>query len=546
MIRASHAVSATRRAAVLAAALCSGAFAPGTSRAQTCDPSSPMGAHPSHTRAGFARGALECAECHAPVCVTGQPSNVVFGALASAGGAQPSWDPASRTCSGVYCHGATLAAPAGPMTWSYVDPSVVRPPSEACALCHGYPPPTHAAGSTSCQSCHAASVLADGTIDVAGGHHADGTLDLTGGACGTCHGVPPADPAHLAHFGLTGATSGYGDVSTLQDRYPEATPTSAPAAYAFGCGNCHPLDLVKHRDGTAQVEVYDAAAPATSPKGRAAPTAAYDATAKTCSGVYCHSSGQQAPQYATSPGWTSGGHVACDGCHANPPSYPSGGAGTTTANSHLNLADDGYEFGHFLGMPGAWHTSKHGGNWSATEDAAPITCQTCHYDTADPSNTGPSGFYYLDTSGNYALPGGDPGRVDWGWQAAQQCGYCHHADGEAVGAGRVLPLRHANGSRDVVFDPRPALPAIAWLPAAPNTPTAPYWLTNPGLAGYWPASVVWDGTTASFTLGTSTYDPATKTCTNVACHVAEQQPVWGRPYEYYGNGGATCYTCHPM
>jgi predicted CxxxxCH...CXXCH cytochrome family protein len=47
-------------------------------------------------------------------------------------------------------------------------------------------------------------------------------------------------------------------------------------------------------------------------------------------------------------------------------------------------------------------------------------------------------------------------------------------------------------------------------------------------------------------LDTSTYDAATKTCSNVACHVAEQQPVWGRPYQYYTNSSATCYTCHPM
>jgi predicted CxxxxCH...CXXCH cytochrome family protein len=103
-----------------------------------------------------------------------------------------------------------------------------------------------------------------------------------------------------------------------------------------------------------------------------------------------------------------------------------------------------------------------------------------------------------------------------------------------------------NGVRDVVFDARPALPPIGWLPAALSTPTLPYWLTSPGLSGYWPAGVSWDGTTVSFRLSTSTYDAATKTCTNVACHVAEQRPVWGTPYQYYSNQSATCYTCHPM
>jgi predicted CxxxxCH...CXXCH cytochrome family protein len=545
-------VSPARRAALLTVAVCSLAIAR-PAAAQVCDPAtSGVGAHLVHARDNPSRLSLACTECHAPACSPAQASNVVFGSLASAHGAQPAWDPATKTCSGVYCHGATLGFPPGPIAWTYVDPAVAQPPSQLCSVCHGYPPANHSPGSTACNGCHPLTVLADGSIDLAGGHHVDGTLDVAGGGggtgCGGCHGFPPGDAAHLAHFGLpdAAATGSYGDLTILQDRYPTATPADAPAAYAFGCGLCHPLDPAKHRDGTVEVEVYDASAPAASLKGRAASTAAYDPATKTCSGVYCHSTGQQDPVFATSPGWSSGAVVGCDGCHGNPPAYPSGGAGASTANSHLNLADDGYEFGHFLGMPGAWHTSKHGGNWSATEDAAPITCQSCHYDTTDPANTGPSGFYYLDTTGSYALPGGDPGRISWGWQASIQCGYCHDAGGAATGTGKVLPLRHVNGTRDVVFDPRAALPSIPWLPAAPNTPAGPYWITNPGLQGYWPSFVTWTGTTLSFDLGVSGYDPATKTCTNVACHVAEQQPVWGTPYRYYTEQSATCYTCHPM
>lgn len=514
--------------------------------AQTCDPAtSAVGAHLSHTRDSFARTALACTECHAPVCAP-DASGVVFGPLAAAGGSTPSWNATTRTCSGVYCHGATLRNSPATVAWTYVDPAAVRPLAQQCVLCHGFPPsaPHDPAAPTDCRGCHA-SMLADGRVDLAGGLHVDGRLDVSGGACGSCHANPPATGAHLAHYGLDGG-SGFTDVSILQDRYPAATPTEAPAVYAFGCGNCHPAG--SHRNGTAEVVLYDAAAPAGSLKARAAATAAYDPAAKTCSGVYCHSTGQGTPAYVTSPGWFSGQEVGCASCHTNPPAYASGGAGSATANSHLGLADDGYEFGHFLGMPGAWHTSKHGGNWGATENATAITCQTCHYDTTDPTNTGPSGFYYLDTTGSYALPGGDPGRISWGWQAGIQCGACHGRGDPAApaGTGKVLPLRHVNGVRDVVFDARTTLPAIPWLPPAPNTPTLPYWITSPGLAGYWPAGLTWNGTTLSFGLGASTYDPATKTCSNVACHVAEAQPVWGRPYQYYTNSSATCYTCHPM
>ena len=146
------------------------------------------------------------------------------------------------------------------------------------------------------------------------------------------------------------------------------------------------------------------------------------------------------------------------------------------------------------------------------------------------------------------MPGGDPGRISWGWQDGIQCG-AYHSAGSATaptGPGKVLPLRHVNGARDVVFDARTTLPAISWLPPAPNGPTRPYWVTDPGLLGYWPPGVTWNGTTLSFDLAASTYSAATKTCTNVACHVAEQAPVWGRPYQYYTNSSATCYTCHPM
>ena len=549
MIRDAAAVSSRRPIVLASVVLAAWCLAP-TARAQTtCDPAtSALGAHLSHTRDSFARSALACTECHAPVCMPDQTSNVVFGALASQGGATPAWDPATRTCSGVYCHGATIGRPAAIVTWEYVDPATVRPLSQACVICHGYPPsaPHEAAAPSDCQACHA-SALPDGSVDLEGGRHLDGFLDVSGGACGSCHGNPPATGAHVAHYGLQGG-SGLSDLSSLQDRYPGAPPTAAPPVYAFGCANCHPM-TPRHRDGTVDVVLYESGAPAGSLKGKAAPTATYDRATGTCSGVYCHSTGQAAPTYVTTPGWFSGATLGCASCHSNPPAYPSGGAGSDTANSHLALADDGYEFGHFLGMPGAWHTSKHGGNgWGPGQDAAPITCQTCHYDTTDPTNTGPSGFYYLDTTGNYALPGGDPGRIDWGWQAGIQCGACHGPGGAATGTGRVLPLRHVNGERDVVFDARTALTSISWLPPAPNDPAGPYWMTGTQQSMPYPAWVTWSssGTTVSFGVDGSAYDPATKTCTSVACHLADQRPVWGTPYQYYSNASATCYTCHPM
>jgi len=503
----------------------------------TCDPNAPgLGAHLSHAGTA-ARAAISCLECHAP-CAPAPAPTVAFGALARADGATPAWSAETRTCSGVYCHGATGATPTAPVSWTYVDPGRTRPPEEACATCHGYPPPPPHGTSASCPSCHSASVKADGTVDVAGGHHVDGRLDVS---CNACHSFPPETGAHVAHAGPPVGGNPPLDYATLEDRFPGASPTEAPATYAFGCGSCHSLDPALHDDGKVDVVVGPAGAPAGSLKARAAPGAAYDAASGTCSGVYCHSTGQEFPAYAVTPAWTSGVNPGCAGCHGNPPAYPSGGAGTADANSHLALADDGYEFGHFLGLPGVWHTSKHG-----APGAAPITCQACHYETVDPANVAPGGFYYLDTTGSYQLPGGDPFRVESGWTAQLDCTSCHTGAAGAPprGTGRVLPLRHVNGTRDVVFDPRPVLPAIAGLPAAPNTPTKPYWTADSARWVPWPAAAVWNGTTLSFDLAGAGYQPATKTCSGVACHLADV-PVWGKPYGW-GIGGQSCNMCHPM
>jgi predicted CxxxxCH...CXXCH cytochrome family protein len=524
-----------------------------------------VGAHQLHLRDTPVRSAVHCSECHlVPAAVdspghvdSGPPAEVTFGALASHT-TTPSWNRGSATCSGVYCHGATMRSPPtqGPV-WTFAQaPDPGRP--DVCSTCHGWPPPPPHLQLTTCSGCHPETVVADGTnrtIDVAGGRHIDGILQvIIAGGCAGCHGYPPASGAHAVHFGLTGvAGSGrYGDLAILEDRYPSSTPTTAPAVYAFGCGHCHPLDPVKHLDGTVEVEVYDAAAPAGSLKARADPAAAYSGGADgTCSGVYCHSSGQEIPSWVKpydgpailSPAWTTGGPPGCAGCHDDPPRYPSGGAGAPDANTHLQLADDGWEYGHFPGLLGAWHTSYHGA-WSAGADAGPVTCQTCHEQTVDPVATGPSAFYWLDTTGQYQLPGGDAGRLASAQWQATQCATCHAAGGTAsAGAGRVLPLRHVNGTREVAFDPRTLLPVNAYPGAPTSGLTRPYWVR--GLSGS-PTSVppggLYEPDTSTFSveLSGASYDPATKTCSSVACHLLETQVRWGvTPV-----GWATCSPCH--
>jgi predicted CxxxxCH...CXXCH cytochrome family protein len=397
-------------------------------------------------------------------------------------------------------------------------------------------------------------VLADGTIDVAGGRHVNGVVDGGGGACGACHPVPPDTGAHRAHYGDTPSPplAEYGDLRILEDYL-----SADGSAYVFGCGHCHPLDPSRH--GLGEVVLDPDGAPSGSLKARNDDAAAYDPVSGICSGVYCHSHGKSvtALRMRTAPGvvedvspfeptlaWTSTVSLGCNGCHDNPPRYESGGGGAADANTHLQLASDDWETGHFAGLPGPWHSSKHGGDsWGAPQQASPITCQTCHYETADPAATGPSGFYWLDTTGDYVFPGGNLGYA---------CANCHSAGSPTapLGAGRVLPLRHVNGRADVIFDPRTALPPYASLPAAPFTPSRPIFVTNsiavshadavrepnPIPPGIWPFS----RPTLSMHLGSATYTPATKTCSSVSCHLAQPPVQWGGPTGWDACSGS----CH--
>ena len=515
---------------------------PRSTHGDTAVSSRSVGAHQAHVAGTTVAAPLSCDACH-PLPPDPRHRNgvadVELGPQARRGDAAPAWSAADGTCAGTYCHGATLAAggDAGAPSWTAVDGT------HRCDRCHGNPPAQVGAlvhpASSACHACHPLTVREDGTIDAAGGHHMDGVMDVGSGAgasCDGCHGAPPDTGAHRAHARPPSlAAVAYGATTTAED----VTPAGADAAgYAFGCGQCHPLDPSHHQDGIVEVELSPAGAPAGSLRAANAPDAAY--AGGTCSGVACHSSGQATPAYRTTPAWSSGEHLGCDGCHDNPPGYASGGAGTDTANSHLGLGYDGWEFGHFGGMPGPWHPGgpKHGGGtWAAPQDAAPITCQSCHFETVDPANTGPSGFYYLDTSGSY----------DLGGQLKYACATCHGGANAAapLQGGKVRPLRHVNGRRDVVFDPRTTLPPLAFLPAAPFTPTRPIWVTDanfspdpvphdavldPAQIPPPPAGTTWPfgQPTLSLHLGSARYDPATKSCTSVACHL-DQPYRWGDP-----------------
>jgi predicted CxxxxCH...CXXCH cytochrome family protein len=316
------------------------------------------GAHLAHLERGVA-----CGACHVVPTSPAHSDGVVqvrFSGAAVAHGATPAY--ASGTCSGVYCHGATLGAGGKGIVPSWADGPL------GCDACHGAPPPSHAATSTSCHDCHPGTVKADGTIDVAGGLHANGVVDVVSGhpagwadpaqhgasaklglaSCRSCHGAaldgvggsgPSCETCH-ASAGYpswqTNCTFCHGalrtsyDPSNLSSAAPPrgsagetATTQVAVGAHArhlsggaigpaVACTDCHvvPTDLA--HVGAGPTVTFGAGAT----RGNASPSW----NGAGCAATYCHG-GTLAGGTNTVPTWTKGsGETTCGSCHGLPPS----------------------------------------------------------------------------------------------------------------------------------------------------------------------------------------------------------------------------------
>lgn len=188
--------------------------------------------------------AKDCSECHIkpsgpydaghidtalPAEVTFQPGMIANKAIDTnvPGAVAPSYDPASRTCSNIWCHGAamdsnlgngayaTVVADGGrlgtPFTPTWNVPFLDGKAKDDCTRCHSYPPPapketyTHFSHFSSngvsvlkqpneCNSCHI-NVKTDGSGFIDSATHINGSVDK---GCQACHGVPPNNTAALA------------------------------------------------------------------------------------------------------------------------------------------------------------------------------------------------------------------------------------------------------------------------------------------------------------------------------------------------------------
>ncbi|NOZ02450.1 MAG: CxxxxCH/CxxCH domain-containing protein [Deltaproteobacteria bacterium] len=336
-------------------------------------------------------------------------------------------------------------------------------------------------------------------IDVEGGLHIDGKKESVIGECGTCHDVPPATGSHLAHYGASVIGAVYGDTGDTAALLPGG------GDYAFGCGNCHPVEESHHMNGVkntgggfAEVDLSPAGVPQGSLKAMNRFDAAYtpgldvftdsdglEYTLGTCSGVYCHSRATYQtpdpiqipgtdfpftgypidyPFYTVlkdrefeSPAW--GGNLSCDGCHGFPPRTFHPGVQAGAGDSHSWIDGKGHENLH------GWN---HGG--------APEACSTCHFGTVSEA-----GARTRDPATGWSVYGAVP-----------VSGY----------------LQHVNGVTDVEF-PQGKIKGV-------------------------------DG--EDFDLTGASWAPDAATCSDVACHLNQTSVEWGLPFRR--NVPAECLGCH--
>ena len=308
-----------------------------------------VGAHQSHLKSSTWHTQLTCEQCHTvptdamdPGHIDATPAELNFTGIAVADSAKPAFN--GKTCSGVYCHGATLSGAGATPEWTKVDGSQAK-----CGSCHGLPPGGTHTKSTACSMCHGAVVDSDFKI-IAPQLHINGKVDVTpphaaGYSNPTNHGKDfIANKASCQDAGCHGATlTGASGLSceTCHPRWKtncifchggKDNRTGAPpvavngdtstTTLAVGQHSQHVVDSARHGAypcATCHTMPTDALSPGHIDGGRAqvkfsgiAAGATYNAATGTCSNVYCHGNGRGTGGSAS---WTSTLSGACDQCH---------------------------------------------------------------------------------------------------------------------------------------------------------------------------------------------------------------------------------------
>jgi predicted CxxxxCH...CXXCH cytochrome family protein len=397
-----------------------------------------VGAHQSHLVVGatWHRDVL-CTDCHAvPQSIPHSNGQVDFswGGPSASNGASPQFSAANATCSGVYCHGATLPGPkqGGVVDhtpqWTLVDGS-----QAACGkTCHTLPPGGNHPQNEACPKCHAATVksivMGDPPTVVWADRtkHIDGKLDVVGLECTSCHGDSqsknPAPP-----LGTHGETQTSDAAVGAHARH-----LGASAWHRQGqCADCHAVpQSMSHSNGAVD---FSWGAP--SANGGATP--AFVAGNLTCTGVYCHGNTLLGPKQggvvSRTPVWTTvnGTFDACGKtCHTLPP------GGNHPANDACPKCHSDTVLTFVQGDPPTVTWKDPTRHIDGHVDVVGLSCTTCHGDPQSNDPAPPLGTNGEKLTTDAAVGAHQQHLGPSNWHREGQCTDCHvvpmstmHSDG---------------------------------------------------------------------------------------------------------------------
>lgn len=296
-----------------------------------------VGAHQVHLQGGEFSRPLACDECHVvpehvedPTHIDGLPAELTFSGVAESSDHHPSWDHASATCAGSYCHAPSPGDDRRSPVWN-VEQAL------DCTSCHGAPPALPHPQTKNCSACHGQVVGSDNHSIIDRSRHVNGTVELDVTTdCTSCHGsVNPAPP-----------------VDTLGNTKTSAPGVGAHQTHVLGtdrsravpCGECHvvPKSVLDagHLDSDLPAELtFSGAAVAYGAKPQY--------TNGTCQNTSCHGAvfpdDDPSGGSHTTPTWTrvDGSQAKCGSCHALPPPAPHPLPTYPCSHCHGDIAEDG-------------------------------------------------------------------------------------------------------------------------------------------------------------------------------------------------------------
>ncbi|TPW09630.1 MAG: cytochrome C family protein, partial [Acidimicrobiaceae bacterium] len=469
-----------------------------------------VGAHQSHLGSSTWHKEIQCSECHivpatinAAGHIDASPAEITWSTLSRSDGAAPSFSRATATCSGSYCHGATLIA-GGTTTrpvWTTVNGT-----QASCGTCHGLPPqaPHSVSTPSECADCH--GMVVDQALNfVNAALHINGTVEASDLACNSCHGsgdnsAPPTD------------VSGNSAVARVTVGAHQAHLGSSTWHKEIQCNECHVVPVTVDAVGHIDASPAEVRWSTLSRSDGAAPS--FSRATATCSGVYCHGATMTPGGTETTPVWTTvnGTQAACGTCHGLPPQAPHPASTPTGCSTcHGAVIDPSLDF-----VDPSLHVN-------GAVEVTGTACDSCH---GNPPTV---------ASQKYAGSGGAHVRHVTG--LGYRCAVCHGHEGTGPthdeGNGVVV-----RANVDIVFDPAVRFPggttmSNGTVPSETYTagsPTCAVGCHNPipGDTADLANDAVWTATA----IGCNEYSPtACKGSTGSAAHVTtagEARPLEAR------------------